>query len=731
MIISIWRYSHLALALTSSVFVVLASVTGAILAFEPILRGSEPFKPVALSEITLAETMAGLEKRYDEVLSLEKDANDFLTASVVTLDGENETIFVHPKTGEKLGTPRPQARLFQFTTNLHRSLFLKGIGRFFVGLVSFLLCLISVTGLILIIKRQGGVQKLFSKIQQEYFELRYHVILGRLFLVPILIIAATGVYLSAEKFSLLPDTTLTHQPVEPESVGNTEVKPHELQIFKMTALSEVRSVNFPFSDMPEDYFEVALNDKEVHIQQYTGEILSEVRYPFTELMSRWSLFLHTGQGSFIWALVLLLSSLSLLFFVYSGLVMWQKRRKRMRSDLVMADKDEASHIVLVGSETGNTFMYAKQLSLALTQAGKSVFMTELNRFSTYRKAEYCFVLTSTYGEGDAPTNARNFETVLKQHRTTHTLKYAVVGFGSLVYPDYCAFAILLDTLLLKTKGFERVLPIHKINDQDNRAFQEWVRQWSERTQTPIRVRLPEKKKYRQAATPFTVVERTDINDDSTFIIRLRPRKKIDFQSGDLAGITPEDGITRHYSIAKLENEMLLSIKKHENGVCSNVLSRLESGKTLDLRIENNANFHFPQNNGPIALIANGTGIAPFLGMLHANEKRIETHLFLGFRKRTSLQLYEDMLSEAIKSNKLTTIQIAYSREENKNYVQDLVKTQPEVFTKVLQNGGSILICGSLEMQRAVLKELETITKNRLGKPLSTFERSEQVKTDCY
>ncbi len=36
MIISIWRFSHLALAVTSSVFILILSVTGAILAFDPI-----------------------------------------------------------------------------------------------------------------------------------------------------------------------------------------------------------------------------------------------------------------------------------------------------------------------------------------------------------------------------------------------------------------------------------------------------------------------------------------------------------------------------------------------------------------------------------------------------------------------------------------------------------------------------------------------------------------------
>ncbi|MFS4449442.1 PepSY domain-containing protein [Maribacter sp. 2307UL18-2] len=731
MTVSIWRYSHLVLALTSALFLVLASVTGAILAFEPIISASKPYKPIAISGITLSETIEALENHYDEVLSLEVDHNDFLIASVVTSNGDSETIFVHPKTGEKLGEPTPQSSLFQFTTNLHRSLFLKSIGRFFVGVVSFLLCLIAVTGLVLIIKRQGGVQKLFSRVQKDYFELRYHVILGRLFLAPIILVAATGVYLSAEKFSHIPNTERTHQMLEPNSAINPDVMPNELQIFTELKLSEVRSVNFPFSEMPEDYFEVTLKDKEVYVDQYTGQILSEVNYPFTALASRWSLFLHTGQGSALWALVLLSASISILFFVYSGLVMWIKRRRSVKSNFVMADKDEASHIVLVGSETGNTFRYAKQLSSVLTHAGKSVFMTELNRFSTYEKAEHFIILTSTYGEGDAPTNARNFATLLTQLKTRHTIKFAVVGFGSLLYPDYCAFALAVDGLLEKTDGFERVLPIHKINNQNDRVFQDWVHQWTAETKTPIAIQISRKRQKVPVAKPFTVVERTALNDDSTFLIRLRPHRKASFQSGDLAGIVPDDGIKRQYSIAKMENDILLSVKKHAHGVCSPLLSELELGETMKVLIEENIGFHFPKNNQPVLLIANGTGIAPFLGMLHENRRKVETYLFLGLQKRKSLALYEGILSRVTKRKKLTDIQIAYSREDKCNYVQDLVKRNPELISNLLRDGGSIYICGSLNMQKAVLRELESITAEKLNTPLSIYEHREQLKMDCY
>ncbi|MFT5737290.1 MAG: sulfite reductase (NADPH) flavoprotein alpha-component [Maribacter sp.] len=731
MTISIWRYSHLTLAISSSLFLIIASLTGIILAFAPMQSALKPYAPVNLPEVRLSETFEALETSYKEVLSLEVDADDFLIASVVTKNGDSETIYIHPKTGEKLGTPATQSALFQWTTNLHRSLFLKGIGRFFVGLISFLLCLIAVTGLLLIIKRQGGLTKLFSKVQKDYPELRYHVLLGRWFLVPIILVAATGVYLSAEQFSLLPKTSVTHEVIEPETKVDMTIRPSKLELFQNIKLSNVRKISFPFSEMSEDYFEVSLKDRELYVHQYTGQILSEAFYPFTTLANRWSLAIHTGQGSILWSLVLLLASISMLYFIYSGFVMWRKRMKGTKSDALQTEKDKASHIILVGSETGNTFQFANCLAKGLITAGKSVYVSELNKYSTYKKAEQLIILTATYGEGEATTNARNFEKLFKSIQPIHNLSYSVVGFGSLLYPDYCAFAITVNELLKKNNRFKELLPLYKINNQDERAVADWTKNWGKHTGVSLRLKNLLIKKKSVKMKSFTVVERTTLNEDDTFLVRLRPKSKVRFQSGDLAGIIPDDGIERLYSIARIDNDLLLSVKKHEFGVCSPFLSTLELDAPMELHIKENTAFHFPKDDKPVILIANGTGIAPFLGMLHENENGNPVHFFLGLRAKKSLELYEEILSEISEKNKLTSLHVAYSREEKNQYVQYLIQENESLISKTLQAGGSIYICGSLAMQNEVLNVLNTISKTHLNKPLSEFEGTEQLKMDCY
>ena len=153
MTISIWRYSHLLLAISSAVFIFIATITGIILTFEPISSQLQPF--AVDRNISLAETLHVLETEYDEVITLTVDENKFISASVITKEGKSETFYIDPKTGENIGQLIKKAPIFEFATNLHRSLFLKSTGRFLVGLFSFFLLLIAITGVKLVLKRQG------------------------------------------------------------------------------------------------------------------------------------------------------------------------------------------------------------------------------------------------------------------------------------------------------------------------------------------------------------------------------------------------------------------------------------------------------------------------------------------------------------------------------------------------------------------------------------------------
>ncbi|QXP74742.1 PepSY domain-containing protein [Tenacibaculum sp. AHE15PA] len=718
----VWRYSHLTLAISSSIFILIAAVTGIILSFEPISNQLKPYA-ITTDNLSLSQTISSLKKEYKEVITIDVNEHNFVTAAVITKNGKNETFYINPITGKKISSIVSKSSIFKWTTNLHRSLFLKSTGRFLVGFFSFLLLLITITGSILIIKRQGGIIRFFTKVVKEGFNQYYHVIIGRFTLIPIVIITVTAVYLSLEKFSLLPENNINHTFDFSEISLDKKISAEEFSIFKDIQLNEVKSIEFPFSDDAEDFFFLKLKTKELIVHQYSGEIISDKNLSWVYILSDWSLFLHTGRGTIIWAIMLLLSCLAILFFIYSGFAMTLERKRKNSLPKNKFKKENSEIIILVGSETGSTFSIASSLYDALITDKKTVYIDHLNNYTSYNKATQLIVLTATYGEGQPPSNASNFLTLAEKIKQKNPINYAVVGFGSLAYPEYCKFAFDIDNVFKKKKHFSPTLPLYKINNQNFNDFKTWGTQWSQKTNIDLQLKQKLAKPKKQQA--FSVINTTELNTDASFLIRLRPLKKMRFSSGDLLAITPKkDNITRLYSVGKIDNDILLSIKKHELGVCSNLLFNLKSANTLLARIEKNKGFHFSKKSKSTILIANGTGIAPFLGMLNSPST---THLFWGGRTKESLKMYNPFLKNVPNSH----IYIAYSQEQKRQYVQDLILKEQALIASTLKNNGTIMICGSISMMNGVIKVLERISLHQLNTPLSTFQKANQIKTDCY
>ncbi|WP_299108850.1 PepSY domain-containing protein [uncultured Winogradskyella sp.] len=727
MTISIWRYSHLTLAVSSFVFILLASVTGIMLAFQPISEQLESYKISGFESVTVAETIFHLNEKYPEVLDVQVDANQFVLASVVNNEGESLNGYIDPKTAEFIGDEIVTSKFFKWVTNFHRSLFLKSIGRFFVGLCSFLLFLIAVSGTILILKRQGGLKQFFSKVINENFNQYWHVVLGRLSLIPIIIITITGVYLSAEKFDLLPKSSTNHQ-VDFETLSATSKQNiQDFSIFKNTKLSEVKSIEFPFSDDVEDYFILALKDKEILVNQFTGDVINEINYPLVTLFSDLSLLLHTGQGSILWSIILAIATVNILFFIYSGFAMTLKRRQSKLKNKY--NKDASKYVILVGSENGSTLPFAIQLQQQLLKAGETVYITELNNYDTFSKVEHIIILTATYGDGEAPTNANKFLERLKTVVQLRDISYTVVGFGSLAYPNFCKFAFDVDSAM--NLQFQQELNVCTINDKSVESFVEWVNLWNENRKLPVHI-----SKEKLAIKPrlnhtLTVVNKTKVegHPDDTFLITLKPNTK-KFTSGDLLAIYPRnDYRERLYSIGKVNNNIQLSVKLHQNGLGSGFLNSLNKGDSFKARILQNTAFHFPKKASKVILISNGTGLAPFLGMIAQNTNQIETHLYCGLRQNESFNLYNSAIKESQNKNQIRRLNLVFSKETPKKYVQDLLKRDALFVSETIKNKGVIMICGSLAMQKDVLAILNVITIQNLSEPLEVFKN--QIKIDCY
>lgn len=206
-----------------------------------------------------------------------------------------------------------------------------------------------------------------------------------------------------------------------------------------------------------------------------------------------------------------------------------------------------------------------------------------------------------------------------------------------------------------------------------------------------------------------------------------------FSSGDLLAIYPaNDSRERLYSIGNYSGNIQLVVKLHPHGLGSGFLNNLEAGNTFKARVINNKAFHFPAKAPKVALISNGTGIAPFLGMIEQNKKKTETHLYCGFRMETeTVSGYKKFSDEMIQKQKLGSFHLALSREAEHIYVMDLIKRDASFFVDLLQQGGVIMICGSLAMQKDVEAILNEICLANSIKNLYDYKKNGQLLTDCY
>lgn len=702
-----WRLLHSILALGSLLFVLLLALTGTFLAVVPVADALSPAVQQA-GELSVADVLHVLE-RYPE-----PDRLDRLPSGAVTLvtQGPNgpERHLVDIRSGASLGL-YAEDPLVMLVKELHRSLLLGQTGRAAAGLTALVMAILCVSGFVLLWRRQGGWSGLFGPVRGRFFE-RLHALSGRLSLLPFLFMAVTALYLSLVSFGVISNGQEI-PPAAPESLEELDpVPPASLHALQALRFDGVKTVIFPIPGDWFDVFTVTTAAGHIFIDQFTGDILAEEPLRPGQIGLDWMKALHTGEGIAPLAALLGLSALAVPVFVVSGLAIWIGGRRRagprVRNN---ASARTADTIILVGSENGSTWGFARHLHDRLSALGRAVHIGSLDGFSRYPKASLLLALTSTYGDGNAPKSARGFLKALTSHTERPAWKYAVLGFGDSSFLHFARFAEDADAALARIAS--PLLPRTIIDRESAQSFERWGVDLGRALGLALTL---DYEPPRPPTQRLALVERRVLGAATgtpTAILRFAPpagARAPNLKPGDLVAILPPDSrVARFYSAAtgRPDGQIEICVRLLDSGLCSGFLHALRPGDSIDMFVRENPEFHAPA--GPLLLVANGTGIAPFIGMIRANARRRPIHLYWGGRDPASDFLYEDEIAFWLADKRLTAFSPAFSRAGDRRYVQDRVRQDRAKILEQLQRGATIMVCGSAAMAHGVREAFDQIT----------------------
>ncbi|XP_072022781.1 nitric oxide synthase, inducible-like [Amphiura filiformis] len=191
-----------------------------------------------------------------------------------------------------------------------------------------------------------------------------------------------------------------------------------------------------------------------------------------------------------------------------------KKRKRLTTVKVVATAiryltrimmkilaNRSTLTILYATETGKSERFAHRIG-DVFKTGFNVKVTCMEDYNTadLLNESFLLVVTSTFGNGEAPTNgemfARDIKRLVKEKKTANQsnsndlcslslnircivllFRYSVFGLGSTAYPEhFCKFAGTVDTMLNEVGG-KRLTDVYKGDELGGQeeAFQEWAR----------------------------------------------------------------------------------------------------------------------------------------------------------------------------------------------------------------------------------------------------------------
>ena len=711
------------MGLLVAVLAVVLAISGAILSLDPALERWGSTVP-ANGQVSVATLAGRVAQHYPGVEQIQRSPSGAVIV-YYSRNGQTGVDRVDPQTGKGIA-PHVASPFSRWMKGLHRSWFLDTPGRAASGLIALAMLVLSVSGAVLMVRRVGGWRHLLDPLRGNFVQ-RWHTQVARVVVVGLVLSALTGMYMSAANFSLVPDGQQDEPDFPTQVAGGPAAPITGLTALVATDLNNLRELVYPSPGDAAGVYSLTTDQGEGYVDPGNGALLSYQPYSgfrqTHELINK----LHTGEGLWWLGLLLGLCALSVPLLSATGALTWWQRRQSMPRIVGNSTANAADTIILVGSESSSTWGFANTLHEALRKTGLQVHTAAMNQLATqYPNAVRLFILTATYGDGDAPSSANQFLTRLDKIKTPSKTGFAVLGFGDRQFPQFCKFAYDVEAALL-SKGWTRLLEIDTIDRQSGQAFTRWgnavgqlIGNDLELAHTPKRPRteafaLIKREDYGEAVQAPTSILRFAAVPSQGFRGRvmgwLGANGLPNFEVGDLLGVVPpSSAVPRFYSLASRSSDGFLEIcvRKLSGGLCSEFLHGLQIGGRMDAFIQLHPDFRPAAGKAPVILIGSGTGIGPLAGFIRNNTGKHPMFLYWGGRDPSSDFLYKPELDAYLADGRLTGLHAAFSRVENGAYVQDRVLADAMQLRQLLEQEGQVLVCGSRAMAKNIAQALDEI-----------------------
>lgn len=388
-------------------------------------------------------------------------------------------------------------------------------------------------------------------------------------------------------------------------------------------------------------------------------------------------------------------------------------------------------------------------------------LAEIDREQLGRFRRALFVV-STFGDGEPPDSARNFaRRLMRDSISLGGMNFGLLALGDRHYRTFCGFGRALDEWLCRQGArplFDRV----EVDNGNVDALRDWqarvgalagidMAAWSERGFGQGRLvdrRLTNHGSVGGAAFHLAIApaagERWDAGDLVEIVPRNPPARVAHLLTaagldGD-AVITGADGArslreclgrsvlpdpatlrgsapanvarglrmlpARRYSIGSLPEEGVihLLVRQHRRnggfGLASGWLTEYARiGEDIEMRVLAHPTFRGPQDDRPLILVGNGTGISGLRAHIKARARagRHRNWLLFGERSAAHDFHYREEIEAWRAQGVLARVDLAFSRDqEARIYVQDRLAEAADTLRAWVEQGASIYVCGSAE-----------------------------------